>query len=811
MQEEQPPTPLQLKLERVANDIGKIGIFAAIITFLALFINLIIKWAKKEIPFVSTNSLSEIVNFFMLSITIIVVAVPEGLPLAVTISLAYSVSKMKDENNLVRHLSSCEIMGGANNICSDKTGTITQNKMTVTKLYFQNKNSNFEEIYKDNFNNENNQIDLLCDVLSVNSSANIKFNNENNIEHIGNKTECALLELTHKFGVDYKFLRKKYEVVRIFPFSSEKKRMISIIKIDNEKGYLALIKGASEIILQSCSHYLNEDGEELPILKKKEIETNVIDFYAHHSLRTIGISFKRIPIEVDINLLNENYFETEMNLIAIAGIEDPLREDVINAIDKCKKAGIIVRMVTGDNLITAVAIAKKSGIIPFNDLYEENNNENGFLTLEGKKFRNLIGGLNEEGRIKNPEIFKKIALELRVLARSTPEDKYLLVAGLKELNNVVAVTGDGTNDAPALKKADVGFAMGICGTEVAKEASDIILLDDNFSSIITACKWGRNIYDSIRKFIQFQLTVNIVALFIAFLGAVVLSQSPLNTIEMLWVNLIMDTFASLALATDPPNENLLKKPPYSRNEYIVNGSMWRNIFGHSLYQIFVLCLILFGFPGFFGIVQIPNSGSYSQDDYILFTIVFHTFVLMQIFNEINCRVLGNQINIFKGIHKNWLFPFIIILSLIVQYLIVQFGGRFVQTSPLTLKYHLICLGFGSFSLIYGLFLKLIPGKIFNKVKIFKESEDVSSPNNENKDINEGLTSSLRRKASSRIHLKYSRKRSNSKDFSRKDSNGIDCSSKISDSKKVSINFENYERRNKKNSSTKNIYSGNASN
>ena len=376
---------------------------------------------------------------------------------------------------------------------------------------------------------------------------------------------------------------------------------------------------------------------------------------------------------------------------------DPLRDEIVESVKRCHTAGINVRMVTGDNIDTARAIALNAGILTAKDL------ENEYACMTGQQFRELVGGLkriedkNDNGKLKeeigNKKAFKDIEKQLKVLARSTPEDKYMLVTGLKELNKVVAVTGDGTNDAPALKKADVGFAMGITGTEVAKEASDIILLDDNFASIITAVKWGRNIYVNVRKFLQFQLTVNCVAMFIVFLGGVVLGDSPLTAVQMLWVNLIMDTFAALALATEPPSESLLTEKPYERNEQIVTAVMWRNIIGQGLYQATVLVTLLFAGFNIFGLTEHPDKYIETKigDDTIftptdrltLYTIIFHTFVFMQVFNEINARKLGvYEYNVFAGFFNNWLFLLVIILTIIVQCLMVTYGGRSVQVQPL---------------------------------------------------------------------------------------------------------------------------------
>lgn len=355
-------------------------------------------------------------------------------------------------------------------------------------------------------------------------------------------------------------------------------------------------------------------------------------------------------------------------------------------------------MVTGDNLDTAKAIAIEAGLVTADDADKE------FVCMEGKQFREYVGGFKElpdptkdgerkKEQIGNMKAFRDIRDKLKVLARSTPEDKYMLVTGLKELNAVVAVTGDGTNDAPALKKADVGFAMGITGTEVAKEASDIILLDDNFASIITAVRWGRNIYTNVRKFLQFQLTVNCVAMFIVFLGGVVVSDPPLTAVQMLWVNLIMDTCAALALATEAPSETILEEPPYSRLELIVTPVMWRNILGHAFFQATFLVIMLFWGDQFFGIEYEANIPFYIEIDGLEvgtnktkhYTLIFHMFVFLQVFNEINARKLGAQeYNVFAGFFTNSLFISVIIMTIIVQCVLVQYGGKPIRTTPLTL-------------------------------------------------------------------------------------------------------------------------------
>ena len=375
-------------------------------------------------------------------------------------------------------------------------------------------------------------------------------------------------------------------------------------------------------------------------------------------------------------------------------------------------------MVTGDNLDTAKAIAIEAGIVSAEQANEE------YVCMEGKEFRELCGGLiklddlNNDGKLReeigNKQMFRQIQAKLQVLARSTPEDKYMLVTGLKDLNHVVAVTGDGTNDAPALKKADVGFAMGITGTEVAKEASDIILLDDNFASIITAVKWGRNIYENVRKFLQFQLTVNCVAMFIVFLGGVALNDPPLTSVQMLWVNLIMDTGAALALATEPPSDELLTRKPYRRDETIVTAIMWRNIVGMAIYQATLLVVFLFFGKEIFGLSYDDSVDFYYNDANNVqqvnvekvrhFTLIFNAFVFMQLFNEINSRKLGvYEYNPFSGFFNNGLFLLILIITIIVQIAMVQYGGQSVRTVPLTPEEHGICIGIGASTIIVSKF------------------------------------------------------------------------------------------------------------
>ena len=699
---EEEQTPLQEKLEVVADDIGKVGTGAGLFTFIALVIYDLYD-AYQNWTWSSDNT-RNIINAFIIMVTIIVVAVPEGLPLAVTISLAYSVGKMKDENNFVRHLQACETMGGANNICSDKTGTLTENKMTVTDLYtgLRNYESPSASAVAPPLRS------ALIENMCCNSTA--FFATDASGAHVasGNMTECAMLMMCDGWGVKYTEVRSADREIAQFPFSSGTKRMSTVVK--SESGGKVLTKGAAEIILSLCSFILLDDGEvvEMTSEHKTMIQAAIKD-YANRALRAISLGYKELsPSEVaefrgEEGPLQEN-IERDMVFVGIVGIQDPLRKEVPAAVKVAHKAGVIVRMVTGDNVETATAIAKNCGIIPADYIPDKND----YVVLQGFEFRELVGGLvtkEKEGSssssgshsdkaeksgekdddqdkkkevvhsVGNLEMFTEIAARLRVLARSSPEDKFLLVTGLKQLGNVVAVTGDGSNDAPALKKSDVGLAMNLTGTGLAKDAADIILIDDNFASIITAIKWGRNIYDCIRKFLQFQLTVNVVALFMVFLGAVVVQESPLTAIQMLWVNLIMDTLAALALATAKPDIAVLNKTPYKRDEYIVTSDMALLISGTALFEIAWLLVILFLGPTIFGVETGWGHNTWNEENGKHFTIFFDVFVFLQVFNEINATKLqSSEFNVFKNILSNGLYVAIQVGTAIVQILLVQFGG-----------------------------------------------------------------------------------------------------------------------------------------
>ncbi|KAJ3676208.1 hypothetical protein LUZ60_003620 [Juncus effusus] len=602
-------TPLQVKLNGVATIIGKIGLVFAILTFLVLMGRFLTnKMINSTLTSWSINDALIILNYFAIAITIIVVAVPEGLPLAVTLSLAFAMKKLMDEKALVRHLSACETMGSTTCICTDKTGTLTTNHMVVDKFWLcQNfKSFPFKAALKDLKENlSDNVISILYEGITENSGSEVVRKQDGMKNVMGTPTESALLE----FGLEMEeFLQiqpKETKKLKVEPFNSNKKKMSTIISLPNGK-IRAFCKGASEIILQMCDKIVDKEGNavELSENERKNI-SDVINGYACDALRTLCLAYKDIGGNSnndnningeEIEMPNEGYI-----FIAVFGIKDPVRPGVKEAVKTCRDAGITVRMVTGDNINTAKAIARECGILT----------EDG-LAIEGPEFRS-----------KSPEEMKDLIPKIQVMARSLPLDKHTLVTNLKKLyDEVVAVTGDGTNDAPALHEADIGLAMGIAGTEVAKENADVIIMDDNFTTIINLTKWGRSVYINIQKFVQFQLTVNVVALMVNFISASTTGSAPLTIVQLLWVNLVMDTLGALALATEPPQDKLMQRPPVSKADDFITKAMWRNIIGQSVYQLIVLGVLMFAGKCVLGI-----NGA--NADETLNTFIFNTFVFFQ--------------------------------------------------------------------------------------------------------------------------------------------------------------------------------------
>ncbi|XP_036057670.1 plasma membrane calcium-transporting ATPase 4 isoform X4 [Onychomys torridus] len=725
---------LQGKLTRLAVQIGKAGLIMSALTVVILILYFVVEnfviQRRSWLPECTPVYIQYFVKFFIIGVTVLVVAVPEGLPLAVTISLAYSVKKMMKDNNLVRHLDACETMGNATAICSDKTGTLTMNRMTVVQAYIGG--THYRQIPSpDVFPPK--VLDLIVNGISINSAYTSKIlppEKEGGLpRQVGNKTECALLGFVTDLKQDYQAVRNEVpeeKLFKVYTFNSVRKSMSTVIR-KPEGGFRMFSKGASEIMLRRCNQILDKGGESIQFKNKDrdDMVHNVIEPMASEGLRTICIAYRDFD-DTEPIWDNENEVLTELTCIAVVGIEDPVRPEVPNAIAKCKRAGITVRMVTGDNVNTARAIATKCGILTPGD---------DFLCLEGKEFNRLIR--NEKGEVEQEKL-DKIWPKLRVLARSSPTDKHTLVKGIidstvGDQRQVVAVTGDGTNDGPALKKADVGFAMGIAGTDVAKEASDIILTDDNFTSIVKAVMWGRNVYDSISKFLQFQLTVNVVAVIVAFTGACITQDSPLKAVQMLWVNLIMDTFASLALATEPPTDSLLKRRPYGRNKPLISRTMMKNILGHAVYQLTVVFVLVFAGERMFDIDSGRKAPLHSPPSQH-YTIVFNTFVLMQLFNEINSRKIHGEKNVFAGIYHNVIFCSVVLGTFFCQILIVEFGGKPFSCTRLNLEQWLWCLFIGIGELLWGQIISAIPTQ---SLKFLKEAGHGSAKEEITKDA-EGM-------------------------------------------------------------------------
>lgn len=613
---------------------------------------------------------------------------------------------MLKENNLVRVLRACETMGNATVICSDKTGTLTQNKMTVvagtwsvSKAFSQIPQSEKQEVsFSESFESLPKDFqETITQGIVLNSTA-FEGEEDGKKTFLGSKTEVALLQLVHdNLGINVAEQRSNTTIVQLIPFDSARKVMGVVVRTSTGQ-FRLYVKGASEIVLAHTSLAADASGAAKPLTDedRRDILTT-IDVYARRSLRTIGMAYRDFeawpPLgakTADGNVEFDDIFQ-EMIWAGVVGIQDPLRPEVPNAIKVCHGAGVDVKMVTGDNLQTAAAIAKECGIL------EEDG-----IVMEGPKFRKL-----------SEAEMDAILPKLRVLARSSPEDKRILVTRLKRLGETVAVTGDGTNDGPALKAADVGFSMGIAGTEVAKEASSIILLDDNFKSIITAISWGRAVNAAVKKFLQFQITVNITAVLLTFVSALASSEghSVLTAVQLLWVNLVMDTFAALALATDPPNDAMLLEKPSPKSAPLFTPTMWKMIIGQAIYQL------IFTFILYFAGIDILHAFGYTDVDpdtlqAQLNTIVFNTFVWMQIFNEFNNRRLDNKFNIFEGIHRNFWFIGINCIMVAGQIMIVFVGGEAFNITKIDGTQWAICLVCAIFCLPFAVLIRCLPDRQF---------------------------------------------------------------------------------------------------
>jgi len=658
-------TPLQERLDALVVKVGNFGILAAVLTFLASFI----RWIAESAESGSWDGL-KVLDFLINSVTIVVVAIPEGLPLAITLGLAFAMKQMMKDQNLVRRLEACETMGSATQLNADKTGTLTQNRMTVTeawlgRIFFENMDKETLRTISKSFQ------EILSESCAINSDANLSHKVGGGVEHIGSKTECALLQMVEDFGGEgggandrfrYHQLRDSKPVKQRYHFTSARKRMSTAISGSTSGTTRLHVKGASEVLVELCSKIAKPDGSVDSFSKEDKKNANdAIQRMAERGLRTLAIAY--VDLNIDPSKLDpEKPQEENLTLLGIVGIKDPIRVETAEAVRLLRGAGVTVRMVTGDNAVTARAIAIEAGI------FDPSEEEKGATILEGPVFRKMSRAEQES-----------VAMKIRVLARSSPTDKLVLCNLQRELGEVVSVTGDGTNDAPALKDADVGFALGIAGTEIAKEACDIVIMDDNIKSMAKAVLWGRNVYQSIRKFLQFQLVVNVVAVSLNLIAACAgIEELPLGAVPLLWVNMIMDSMGALALATEPPSDRLMERQPFGRTAPLVNKQMWRNIIGVSTYQLIVCITLMFAGTSIMGMdcPIIDGVEDCHHRTLELNGFIFNAFVFMQVFSEINSRRIGD-FNVFEDIHKSGLFCVIILFTVGVQVLFIEVVGSTV--------------------------------------------------------------------------------------------------------------------------------------
>lgn len=637
-------TPLHMQLDKLAKMISKVGSVVSVAAFFIFLIHDILTnpaWGGKDYFY-----MAEIVlKYFMMAVTLIVMAVPEGLPMAITLSLALNMRRMLKSNNLVRKLHACETMGAVTVICTDKTGTLTQNKMQVSALELKQGDEA-----------------LLDTAIALNSTAEL-----NDGKPIGNPTESALLLWLDAQGKDYEELRKQVNVLKQLPFSTDRKMMATLAEVDGET-YL-FVKGAPEIVMKKC---IIEDR-----MQRQSAEE--LDEWQHKAMRTLAFAYKKIEASIMrtsrtstaevVALLDAN----DLQLQAIAAIADPIRPDVPAAVQECRHAGIEVKVVTGDTAATALEIGKQIGV--FEDEPENIGADGSMTSLD----QQMITGEQWEA-LSDEEAYER-AKDIRVMSRARPTDKQRLVAMLQKRGEVVAVTGDGTNDAPALHYAHVGLSLG-SGTSVAKEASDMTLLDDSFKSIANAVMWGRSLYRNLQRFLFFQLVVNVAALLLVLGGSVIGTEMPLTVTQILWVNLIMDTFAALALASLPPSHEVMKDKPRKASDFIINKSIGFGI---------LFCGIVFFLVMFALLVYCERRGKGGVDVHEL-TMFFTTFVMIQFWNLFNAKALMSHHTAFRHFLKDKGMILVLVLVLVGQWIIVTFGGEMFRTTPLSLHEWLLIIG-----------------------------------------------------------------------------------------------------------------------
>jgi Ca2+-transporting ATPase len=670
------PTPLNIQLTKLANLIGKVGFTIAIATFL-IFVT------KDLYHYIGANEINGwhsyvdiaqiVLKYFMMAVTLIVVAVPEGLPMSVTLSLALNMRRMLATNNLVRKMHACETMGAITVICTDKTGTLTQNLMQVHEPKFYALKE--AKVLGDDFTSK-----LVSEGISVNSTAFLEDSEEQGkLKGVGNPTEVALLLWLNSLGRDYLAIREKSKVIDQLTFSTERKYMATLVHSGQTGKKVLYIKGAPEIVLSKCKEVVLSDGQVSAQDYKKTIDEQLMT-YQNMAMRTLGFAYKIVDDNEDadcVALVSAN----DLNFLGVVAISDPIREDVPAAVAKCQSAGIGIKIVTGDTPGTATEIARQIGLWTASDTE-----------------RNRITGV-AFAELTDEEALERVR-DLKIMSRARPTDKQRLVQLLQQKGEVVAVTGDGTNDAPALNHAQVGLSMGT-GTSVAKEASDITLLDDSFNSIGTAVMWGRSLYKNIQRFIVFQLTINFVALLIVLIGAFMGTELPLTVTQMLWVNLIMDTFAALALASIPPSEKVMNDKPRKSDDFIITKPMRYNIIGVGTIFLAVLMGLIFYFT--------DAAGAMSVHD---LTIFFTFFVMLQFWNLFNARVFGTTDSAFKGLSKSYGMELVVLAILGGQFCIVQFGGDIFRTEPLNFHTWVVIIATSSLVLWIGEIIRLVRRLIY---------------------------------------------------------------------------------------------------
>lgn len=725
-------SPLQDKLSNIGSQIGKLGIYAAIILFLVLIVRGTIDlMALPDAKLMSSDTLKTIIQIMTVCITLVMVAVPEGLPLSVSISVAFSLSKMRKQNLLIKNADSQETMGGVEHVITGKTGTLTKGNMRVTHIHLQgtmhvNASPDFFEKSED-IDAETKQ--LVIDGILYNCTAKIEMSENAMYVPNGNGTECGMLKFIQNNGHAVQdLIKNKVGRIKTFvPWTPKRKMESTAIVQPGDDGTVRIYaKGAPEVLLQKCTLDQSQRASLLADVVDNQLGSN--------GMRPFAYAYKEMSLGdfEDLALTHDNFksvesrdvLEQDLELVAIFGLKDELRSSfeskdktVAEDIKFASKGKINVIMVSGDNLQTARHTAIEACIV------SESKAEEEFTCMTGETFRNEIGGIREveqdNGSVKlevgDPRRFETIISKLKVLARAEPNDKIALVTGIQEKGFLVACTGEGLNDATALKKANVGFAMG-SGCELAKDQADMIILDDNFGSTMIAVNWGRNIYDNVKKFLQFQMTVNISCCTFVIVASLFYGRPVLTVLHLLWINLIMDTFAALALATEPPNAKNLKSKPIKASQMIMSEIMWRQILTQVIYQLVVLLIMLFLAPLMFGFpymlfnpsVQDKADGKVQMHD----TIIFTTFIYLQLCNFFNCRKLGaTEKNIFEGFFNNFIFLGLVFGLFVAQYALVQLGGSLFSVHALPLWIHASCFAFAFGSFLVCLGIKYSPEEL----------------------------------------------------------------------------------------------------